>query len=352
MVSTTRVLSLMAATAVQSVALSGRGLSSECAADAVALGTAGDFAIIAKSGISGIPETAITGDIGVSPIAATAITGFGLTIDSTNTFSTSPQITGQAFAADYAEPTPTKMIAAVGDMEIAYRDAESRASANSPNVGGGDLSSLTLTPGVYKFTVSINIAGAKTLTLAGDECSVFIFQVMHPSPFPFLSFFFKPHTLLPPSPPSLSRYLQRICTHPLVSTLLRSFAPRSPSPFTISHLPFSIAQTSENFQVGSDAKIVLTGGVLAEVIDTHTCTHTPSPVLSLSHTHSHTPKFSTHTAHAYIYTRAHIECIHIHARTRRTFSGKWLVRHQSAPLLTSRASFSARPPLTSSPRAA
>jgi hypothetical protein len=77
------------------------------------------------------------------------------------------------------------MIAAVGDMETAYADAESRASENSPNVGGGDLSGLTLQAGVYKFTVNINIAGAKTLTLAGDECSVFIFQVMYlsiPSP--------------------------------------------------------------------------------------------------------------------------------------------------------------------------
>jgi hypothetical protein len=69
MVSTTRVLSLMAATAVQSVAISGRGLSSECAADAVALGTAADFAIIGKSGISNVARTVITGNIGVSPIA-------------------------------------------------------------------------------------------------------------------------------------------------------------------------------------------------------------------------------------------------------------------------------------------
>jgi hypothetical protein len=57
-------MSLMAATAV-----AGRGLSSECAADAVNLRTAGDFAIIGKSGISNVARTVITGDIGVSPIA-------------------------------------------------------------------------------------------------------------------------------------------------------------------------------------------------------------------------------------------------------------------------------------------
>jgi hypothetical protein len=178
----------MAAVAIESVTLSGRSLSSVCA-DTVNLGTDTDFAIIGKSGISGIPETEITGDIGVSPIAATAITGFSLILDSTKVFSTASQFTGQAFAADYAVPTPTKMTVAVGDMEIAYSDAESRASVSPPNVGGGDISSLTLNAGVHKFTDDINIAGGKTLTLDGqnDSCAVFIFQVMYPSPLPAFS---------------------------------------------------------------------------------------------------------------------------------------------------------------------
>src|SRR5665647_2180802 len=59
----------------------------------VSLGTAGQFAILAKSGISTVPTSDITGDIGVSPIAATAITGFSLIADSTNVFSTSVQVT-------------------------------------------------------------------------------------------------------------------------------------------------------------------------------------------------------------------------------------------------------------------
>src|ERR1700690_2410427 len=45
----------------------------------VNLGTAGNYVILAKSGISTVPTSAITGDIGVSPISATAITGFALT---------------------------------------------------------------------------------------------------------------------------------------------------------------------------------------------------------------------------------------------------------------------------------
>ncbi|OJI07863.1 hypothetical protein BK004_00250 [bacterium CG10_46_32] len=87
---------------------------------AVNLGSAGDFVVLAKSGISTTGSTSITGDIGVSPIAATAMTGFGLTMDSSNTFSTSALVTGKAYAADYTAPTPAKMTTAVSNMEAAY----------------------------------------------------------------------------------------------------------------------------------------------------------------------------------------------------------------------------------------
>jgi len=58
----------------------------------VELGTAGNFAILAKAGISTVPASAITGDIGVSPIASGAITGFGLIAEG-STMSTSTQVT-------------------------------------------------------------------------------------------------------------------------------------------------------------------------------------------------------------------------------------------------------------------
>ena len=48
----------------------------------VSLGTPSNFVILAKSGISTVPPSAITGDIGVSPIDSTAITGFSLTLKS------------------------------------------------------------------------------------------------------------------------------------------------------------------------------------------------------------------------------------------------------------------------------
>ena len=72
----------------------------------VNLAAAGDFAILAKTGISTVPTSAVTGDLGVSPAAATFITGWALTADATNVFSTSTQLTGKAYAADYTAPTP------------------------------------------------------------------------------------------------------------------------------------------------------------------------------------------------------------------------------------------------------
>ena len=52
----------------------------------VNLGTAGNFAILSKSGIATTGTTSIVGNIGTSPIAAIGITGFGLIMDASNQF--------------------------------------------------------------------------------------------------------------------------------------------------------------------------------------------------------------------------------------------------------------------------
>src|SRR5436309_16133001 len=44
----------------------------------VPLGSAGNYVILAKSAISNVPTSAVTGDIGLSPSAASFITGFSL----------------------------------------------------------------------------------------------------------------------------------------------------------------------------------------------------------------------------------------------------------------------------------
>jgi hypothetical protein len=143
---------------------------------AVELGTAGDYVILAKTGISTVPTSAITGDIAVSPIAADAITGFSLTLDSTGEFSTSSQLTGNAYASDYSDSTPTLLTTAVSDMETAYTDAAGRTNTDASriNLAGGLIGGLTLTPGIYTFDVNIIIE--TDITLSGSSTDVFIIQ--------------------------------------------------------------------------------------------------------------------------------------------------------------------------------
>uniref|UniRef100_UPI00402B05E8 DUF3494 domain-containing protein n=1 Tax=Candidatus Cryosericum odellii TaxID=2290917 RepID=UPI00402B05E8 len=143
---------------------------------AVNLGTAGNFVILAKSGISTTGTTHVTGDIGVSPITATGMTGFGLTMDSSNTFATSALVTGKAYAADYTPPTPANMSTAVSDMETAYTAAAGvTAPAPVVELGAGNIGGMTLAPGVYKWSTGVTIP--TDVTLAGGANDVWIFQI-------------------------------------------------------------------------------------------------------------------------------------------------------------------------------
>ena len=141
----------------------------------VNLGTAGNFVILSKSGISTVPSSVVTGDIGVSPIAHTAITGFSETMDLSNKFSTSAQVVGKIYAADYTAPTPTNMTTAVSDMEIAYTDAAGRTLPGFTELGAGEIGGLTLVPGLYKWGTDVSIS--TDVTLSGGPNDVWIFQI-------------------------------------------------------------------------------------------------------------------------------------------------------------------------------
>jgi hypothetical protein len=141
---------------------------------AVQLGASGDYVLLAMSGISTVPASAITGDIAVSPGAATLITGFSLTIDSAGAFATSAQITGHVFAADYAVPTPANLTAAISDMQLAFTDAAGRAP-DVTELGAGDVGGMTLPHGVYAWGTGLSIP--TDLTLAGSATDVWIFQI-------------------------------------------------------------------------------------------------------------------------------------------------------------------------------
>jgi len=146
---------------------------------AVDLKSAINYVILAKTGISTTGTTSIVGDIGVSPIFATAMTGFGLIADASNQFSTSSLLTGKAYAADYAVPTPATMSTAISDMETAYASAAGRTLPDATELYAGDLGGKTLTPGLYKWSTGVLIPASTTLTLdgQGNADSVWIFQI-------------------------------------------------------------------------------------------------------------------------------------------------------------------------------
>lgn len=144
---------------------------------AVDLGAAANFTILAKTAITTTGTTAITGNIGISPAAASTITGFSLIMDSSNTFSTSAQINGKAYASNYAAPTPGNMTIAINAMEAAYNDAANRPDPTATEIDTGILNASTpiFLPGIYKWSTGVTIDDS--ITLSGGANDVWIFQI-------------------------------------------------------------------------------------------------------------------------------------------------------------------------------
>ncbi len=133
------------------------------------LGVAGSFAILSKSGITDVPQSAIIGDIGASPITGAAI------------HVTCAEVTGNIYSVNAAGPLPcrltnaSRLTTAVGDMQTAYTDAAGRSNPNFVNLGAGNIGGKTLRPGLYKWTSALNIP--TNITISGSATDVWIFQV-------------------------------------------------------------------------------------------------------------------------------------------------------------------------------
>jgi len=118
-------------------------------------GSAGKFAVLAATTVTSSGATTVNGQVGVSP--GTAVTG-------------SLRVSGLIHAGD--------RMAAVAQSALtsAYTDAAGR-TAGALAVAG-ELGGLTLTPGLYKSTSSLEISsGDLTLDARGDTNAVFIFQM-------------------------------------------------------------------------------------------------------------------------------------------------------------------------------
>lgn len=143
--------------------------------DSVNLGTAGNFVILAKTKVSVTGTTAVTGDIGISPSAQTYLTGFSEIRDATNVFATSALVTGKLYAANMEVPTPANLTTAISDMQTAYTNAAGRKDPDFVNHGAGDVSGLTLVPGLYAWDTGLLLAS--DVTLNGGANDVWIFQI-------------------------------------------------------------------------------------------------------------------------------------------------------------------------------
>jgi hypothetical protein len=148
---------------------------------AINLGSAGDFSILAKSGISTTGNTSVQGDIGISPAASSALTGFGLIMNPNGRWSNTTiatLVTGRVYASDYAPPTPGMLTAAVSDMETAYNTAGNLVTpAPVLEAGAGNISGMTLAPGLYKWSTGVLIDPDASVTLSGGPNDQWIFII-------------------------------------------------------------------------------------------------------------------------------------------------------------------------------
>jgi hypothetical protein len=159
----------LAANSVKSFTTGG----SSAALAVVNLGAAGDYVILAKTTITNIATSAITGDLGLSPAATSFYTGFALT--NATGYATSAQVTGKMYAANMASPTPINLTTAVNNMLTAYTDAAGRPTPDFLALGNGNIGGKTLAPGLYKWTNAVTVPS--NITISGGADDVWIFQI-------------------------------------------------------------------------------------------------------------------------------------------------------------------------------
>jgi hypothetical protein len=124
----------------------------------VSVGWASYFAVLSGSAITNTGSTYINGDIGLSP--GSSVDGFPPG-ELTGVIRINDNISSQA-----------KL-----DLTTAYNDAAGRTSKDMVSLSG-NIGGLTLTPGLYKSTSSLEISsGDVTFDAKGDQDAVFIIQI-------------------------------------------------------------------------------------------------------------------------------------------------------------------------------
>lgn len=120
------------------------------------MGTTTNFAVLANSTITNTGNTILTGDLGLSP--GSSVTGFP------------PGVVGGVQHVTDATAAQAQV-----DLTAAYTDLQGRGGAVDKT--GIDLGTLTLSPGIYKYTSSAQLTGTLTLDAGGNPGAVWIFQI-------------------------------------------------------------------------------------------------------------------------------------------------------------------------------
>jgi hypothetical protein len=152
----------LAAAALVAVLSAGLATTAQAAATTVTMGTAGQFAILAGSGLTNTGATTIGGDIGSYP--TTSQTGFGPCPGAPGCVTT----TGGTNEGGNAVTQTAKT-----DLTTAYNQAAGEKPRNAVSTIG---TGKTLYAGVYNSASSIQLNGSLTLNGRGNKDAVFVFQ--------------------------------------------------------------------------------------------------------------------------------------------------------------------------------
>jgi type VI secretion system secreted protein VgrG len=165
------VVASLSAFAVLGAILVLAGSSAAATPTTVGLGAADSFAVLAGTGITDVPTSAITGNVGLDPHPGSDITGL-----------TCAEVNGKFYTNNASGPVCRTIDAglltnAKNDLTSAFGDAAGRTPTMTYLTTDDQLGhNQTLVPGVYRFgsATSANLTGP--LTLSGSAGSVWIFQ--------------------------------------------------------------------------------------------------------------------------------------------------------------------------------
>ncbi len=142
--------------------------------------SAGNFTILAKTTITDVPSSAITGNIGLSPNTGFAVKVTCAEMALGQIYTVDAGYVGADMTCFAAGPGANKTLVdnAVADMGTAYAEAAARTLPDATELGAtGEIGGLTFYPGLYKWSTSVAISTDITLDAKGDTNAVWIFQI-------------------------------------------------------------------------------------------------------------------------------------------------------------------------------